>query len=604
MRNRVYADWKRVLDWYRGRYFDFESSDEQIVVNLVAGIVELMVPTLYFQDPAIIGRARRPGDERGAKLTEVTMNYYLDELESKKQIRKCIIDAMIYGIGYAKLGWEVDVERGLFPVTDQVTGQPLETQHGKPIYEDKHGNIFLEEGGRFVQVLDKEGNAVPPGYAQPTLHEWIRREQPYGIRWSPWDFLKDPEAKYADLSDARWIAFRVIMPLEEAKAHPLFSNTSSLEGTEIVRPELHEVREKQDKTVVDPDIQRVELFEIWCKEWNPKTKQYEMYTKVIARGFDKFLMNRKSPFVAEGFPVEVLTFTDDPESANPPSLFRFIESQLKTINDTRSQLATHRARFNRRYLANSNVLDEEDAKAVAKAEDGSVTLIDVDPEVDLRKQFVPIEDAPMNQEVYNDYNLALEEIQRILGLSDYQMAGQGPVRQATEANFIQGNFNIRIQDKQARVGDFLKGWIRYWTQLFKQFGDYETALKITNDLGEDEWVVFTIAEEIPDDLNFEIDIYTSNFQSKEVERNDSQNLYNLFRNDPMINPVYLIQKVAHAYGEKEVQRVLMPQQPPPVPGQEGVESAESAGQAVDLNALRQPPALDPGATGRAASGRG
>lgn len=600
-RNKFRQVWQLVLDQYRGHYYPEQTPMAQVAVNVVAGIVNVIIPTIYFQNPELVLSPRRPGTERRVKLTETLLNYYHDELETDTQIKRTILDALIYGVGYIKMGWEVDVERNLSPVVDENTGMALETGDGEPVLEDRHGNIFIEQNGRFVQKLDSKGNHVPPGAGMPTLDRYIKRDQPYAIRWSPWDFVFDPEATQADLSDARWIAFKMVKPLDEVKGHPLLKNTSNLKGTKTVNDELLRVRQK-DKAFLDEDLERVELYEIWVKKYNKKTSQWEMHNMVLAPEHDKWLLNRPSPFLAEGFPVATLSLTDDPESANPPSLFSFIQTQIQTINESRSQLIEHRRRFDRRYMFNEEVIDEETISKMLHSGDNAATGVSgVDPDYDLNKALVAVTDAPLIKEVYDDYQIAWDEIQKIIGLSDYQFAGQGPARQATEANFIQGNFNIRIREKQDRVKKTFIHVSKYWKQLFQQLGDFKVYLQVTGDAGQEDWTEFTINETIPDDLDWDADAFASDFQSKEVERADAQALYNLLRNDPAVNPAFLLDRIARAYGIKDPQRMLAPPQPQQP---EPIESAEAAGNVVDLNALRAPTPTDPGASGRAASGRG
>ena len=53
--------------------------------------------------------------------------------------------------------------------------------------------------------------------------------------------------------------------------------------------------------------------------------------------------------------------------------------------------------------------------------------------------------------------LSQDEIQRIIGVTDYQQGGSGgPKRQATEAGLIQSGYTVRVEEKRAMVGKMVE----------------------------------------------------------------------------------------------------------------------------------------------------
>jgi hypothetical protein len=620
--------WEKRVGNLRGKYWEPQRTPDGdlVTVNMIAALDSLFIPAIYFRDPRIIVSARRPQDTLRAEFTEEVLNYYIDELELKSQVTPCIRDAFLFGIAYMKLGWEAELDTNLEFVRqeteDGALGEVMTNDAGEPFMSDPAGNIFLDRPTGIAQVMDKKGNPVSE-VDNPTLNEWVRREQPHAVRWHPKDVLRDPEGRNADLSDSRWIAFRAVLPLEEVKGNPLYKNTTDLQATRKLSHDLLDMTEKRtDDETAPEEERRVEIYEIWAKEYNKARKRYDMKRKVIAKDHDKFLLDEDSPFLAEGFPCAVLTFTGDPDDPYPTSMADFVEDQIQSMNVSRTMLATHRNRFFRRYIANEAVVSREDAEQVANASDGQVVMVNVSEDVDLRRAFVPIEDAQLQPEVYNDYNLARDEIQIITGVSDYQFGGQGVSRLATEANFIQGGFAVRLNHKQDMVGDFVIHICKYWKQLLQQFGSFEVFAEVTGEQAEPVWQSFAVAENIPDDVAFSADMFPSTFQAREVLQKAAQDRLNLlapFIQMGLVDPLPLIEDIFKSHGIEDGQRYLTPQAQQlfeqmkqnlmAVAAQGGLttqnvdlNSIMQSGAAADTNQLREPAATDVGATGRAASG--
>lgn len=604
--------WLNRIENWEGNYFEDEPEhDHQFSVNTVRGLTSIIVPAVYFRNPKILCHPRRRGDERRAKITEKIINYWFDEIDLKTQAKRCVKDAWMFGVGYMKLGYNPQLDVLLEPIRDQV-GNPLSTNEQEPLLTDKHGNVFVQKGGKFVQIMDKDGEIPPVGQEVILPNEYMRRGQPYAIRWAPWDVLIDPEAQYPDASDAQWVAFRAVLPLEMVKNDLMYKNTSDLVATKYSPSLIDDGDFFEKHRPIDEELERVEVWEIWQREWNNDLKRLDMYQYVITMEHDSFLMERKSPYLAEGFPLSVLVFEEDPKAPYGISPMDAVDPQMNTINLVRSRLATYRDKYQNKYILNTlSGLNKDDAEKLIHGRDEIVTVA---TELELKNVMVPLEFPDINPVLFDDYRLAWEEIQRILGVSEYQLTTGGVARQATEASYIQGSFNIRLNEKQDIVGDFVKKIAKYIKQLLFQYADYEMALKITGDAGQDEWALITVAHEIPEDLDIEVDVYPSMAQSKEVQLQNAMGMYNLLRMDPLINPQRLIENVLKAFGEPtpeafilQPQTVIDPVTGQPVQVPPGQHGGAAAGGAIDQNDLRKqltPSGSGPGDSGRQLSGEG
>lgn len=593
--------WNKLLAQLRGKYELLQDSfGHQFSTNVVEAMTSLIVPSIYFRDPRILCNPTRPQDKRACKITETILNYWIRELNLKAQAERCVLDAFLFGEAYIKLGYIPQLDRVLEPITD-LAGQPLATEPrlnpetgeqlpGEPLLQDRHGNVFIERGGRFIQVMDKNGEIPPLGQEMVEINEYMRRGQPYAIRWEPWNFFRDPESKQVDCSDATWIAFRAVLPLKQVKGNPRYTNTGELRGTRISPAAVDTDADKYPffRVPTNEDLDRVELFEVWRKEWNNQLKRWDMWLYVIVKGHDKFLLKEKSPWLAEGFPVQVLWFRDDPSSAHPQSIVEMVQPQINTINLARTQFANFRERFASKYIANEMLIDEADALNVIQGKN-ELAMVNVDEGTDLTTVIKGMDIPELNPAILEDYHLGWEEVRRVAGITEDMLGGAGPRRQATQASFIQGAANVRLQQKQDRIGEFVKGVAKFWKQLLQQFGNYEMAVRIEGTVTQEEWATITVAETIPDDIAFDVDVFPSSFQTREAELQSAMSMYNLLRQDPMINPQRLIEKVLKAFGEPAPEAFILDQQPPidPATGQPVEHGGAAKAGAIDQNDLRQ-----------------
>lgn len=598
------GEWKERLRNYEGLYFKGEDPEgHQFSANIVQGLAKLVVPSIYFRDPKILCSPRRPNTEEQCRLTESLLNYWIGEMGLKKIAKQVLLDAYLFGTGYVKVGYEVRTEEDLEPVTN-LAGEPLSTDTQEALLQNPKGSLFMEREGRPIPVMDKDTNIVPDGKEVVSFNKLRRRDEPWVARWEPWNVLRDPEGKEHDLSDARFVIFRSVLPLEEVKGNPFYSNTTNLRGTEIPRSVLDkaELDFWNLAKAVDEKDERVELFEVWAREWNKERARWDMHVYVLAKGHNRFLLEQRSPYLAEGFPIRAVYFVEHPRSQWAPSLLKIIDPQINTINHVLTYIANFREKYVNKYIFNELVMSREDASKVMKGKDEAVGVT-LDPESPIANAIDTLPLPSIPNWVFNDYELAWEIIMRLTGMSDYQLGGQGVSRQATEASYIQGAFNVRINEQQDIVGDWVKEIARYVKQLLQQYGDYQTTLKITGDTGEETWRTFTIAETIPEDLDFNVEVYPAEHNSKEVEMKRALDMYNLLRQDPLVNPQKLLERVFRAFGEQSPEAMFVQQQAlDPQTGQPiGHGGAADAG-AIDVNQIRQPANVEGGNSGRAFGG--
>lgn len=584
-KTRMHQRWRRTLDNWRNLYQTGARIDEHSTfANVVHALAGVIIPSIYYRDPTLLPVPQIPGIDEQAELTAALLNYYMRVQNFKRQAKRVALDSFLFGEGHFKIGWELEVERALTPMFDD-DGTPL-LAGGLPLHIDVDGIVYREEGGLFRAFLDKDQNFIPENH--PTLNERILREQPSAIRWSPWDFLKDPKSVLPDHTDSEWVAFRSYPHIDEVKNHPFYENTSKLEPTHI--PDyIREIRDQRPKRISDDAMtDRVQLYELYYKEYDKAINSWRTNLIVLAEGHDAPLFHDFSPLKIKGFPVESVVFIEDPERSESVSMIDVIRPQIDNLNVALSQLSNLRERNNQKYLYNKNAgISEGDARRFAAGRIADVLGVRVDPSMDVKRAFQVPEMLPVDQAVIQEIQLAWDTIQRISGINEHHLGGAGVARQATQASFIESALGVRLQEKADILADGILGVMRKWKDLLIQYGDFAVALKI-NRAGEDTWAEFKVSDTVPEALDFTFDIHTSAFQSRTQEKNETLQLLNIVAAIPNVNLLPILERLFRAYGFPTIENMFLPTQPQANPGEEGQSLSERAIDTNSANAFLNP----------------
>lgn len=566
----LHSQWRQTLENYRGLYFTgARPNDVSLPVNVVQSLAGVLVPSVYFRDPAIRLRATIPNTDLLVSFHEAWLNYSIRRTRLKRQMWRSILDAYLFGVAHLKIGWETVVEKAYDPATDPETGEPLKDTAGNPLLLDDAGNVFVEEtSGRVRMLIEQDGHGAPPGRDYPMLNEYVEREKPYAIRWSPWDFLKDPSSLMLDNSDAEWICYRSSVPVEEVRENPYYENNKEVEPTH----EPSYIRSLRNRERFREGIRdNVTLYELYCKKYDRSTNSYRMYMKVFAEGHDEFLFNDVSPLATRGFPGVSWGFLLNPESGDPLSPVEILRPQIDAINVARTQAANHRERFHHKYLYKKNRgITERDAKRFARGGIGSVLGVKLDDDnADVRKAFQAAETPPLPPELWQEIENYWNDIRRVDGTPPTHLGGSDVARQATQASYIEGAIGVRMSMKQDIIADAVLEAMSKWTDLARQYADNKWTTKVLGSDGAEQWQTMIVSEAIPDDFDSMADMHLSSYQGSQNTKAELREFLNLVANLPGINLQPIITRLAREYGFPTPEMIYTQPQPQPVaPGQQ------------------------------------
>lgn len=502
----------------------------KIVVNLIFADIKVILPALALRNPRIFVKPagatqRMPAmTATGPKMVPVQMvngrlvplldaaraqealvNWRWRSLQTNKQVRRCIVDALTAPFGIMKHGYTLQTEKVSVP-SDLVEGH-----------------------ARLLEV-----------------HELIRAESPYAVRWSPLDFRMDPEARYPDLSDAGWIAFGWTARLDDVRDNPRFSNTRNLESNIEIKTDYPDSSSgdrfgmpQRSYDLDEDENKRVRLWEIWDKRTHMRI--------VIADDYDKALEYIDWPLVHANFPAETLSLSEHPDRAyGPPDLWHVLDQQ-DAYNRIATMVHNHVSRFVRKYGATRGTLDAKELDKLLQPEDGAIVLV----EGKVGDSLVPIQDAPIPNDWWQTRVNFREDHDRVSGVADFMRGSAEKVDTATEASLLQSNLNVRTSDTRQLVENFAQRVAKQLLLIDAQTLDLPRAVPV---IGPDGVQALDNYVNIPDksflisDTDVEIEVGSMQPINYEARKRDLTTVYGMLHNDPLTDQFELRRRLAPAFG--------------------------------------------------------
>ena len=107
--------WDKHIGFYKNKMWsnvDEKVRDDLATVNMVYPLVSIILETTYNRNPYIYIRPTRPEFIMAAQVLEFLVNHIWYDLKIDKQIRRCIKNATIMGVGPLELGYSGRYESG------------------------------------------------------------------------------------------------------------------------------------------------------------------------------------------------------------------------------------------------------------------------------------------------------------------------------------------------------------------------------------------------------------------------------------------------------------------------------------------------------------
>lgn len=388
-------------------------SDADIVpINEVFAFVKTFTPSVYSRDPHISVNPQGYKSIPGAKIMELFINAYWRELNLKREVRRIIVDACL-AEGWVKCG-----------------------------YTSALGSIKKEDEAK-------------PGLES---NEYIQSDEIFAARVSWKNIIRDP-GSINGAHDARWIAERIIKPLEAVKNSSLYENTEDLKPSFLISNKLPgSYSDQRKKPIAYDDVPYVVLWEIWDRDTNTVC--------TIAEGCEKYLMEKEWPYEMDGFPYVMLRFNENPDETYSPNLICSWEPQLWEKIKIRAMELDHLKRFNRQLSIEQDSMTRKEIDKLTLGKTGSITT---------RKKGaappMPIPYPPLQTDVYAIENRIDLDKDNISGQPNAVRSAPQKTQSRTlgEINTMISAFSSRQTEPQSIIEDFCEEIAMKLLKISQQF---------------------------------------------------------------------------------------------------------------------------------------
>ena len=281
---------KRMREMFKGDHFPDAPEGEYIVINYCYAIIKSILPQIYFRDPYLFLDS---GDGKTTpemvKVAEAVLNHFWYQMKIKRQIKKIALDALVYGLGIGKIGYNTET---------------IKTK--------------LESGADYTEM--------------------IKDEYPFFKRTSPGSIVTDTDPNSVD--DIKWLAVNYFLREDDVKKN--YENAKDIKGN-YHNVESSFVNDKRYGTDIQNDIKRVSIWEIQDLVENKIT--------VVADGADDFLKQVDNPYKIDGFNYKFLYLNEVPDEIYPLSDLEQIKDIVLELDKTETQLINHRSKAIRKVVS-------------------------------------------------------------------------------------------------------------------------------------------------------------------------------------------------------------------------------------------------------------
>ena len=536
------ALWTRMVDLYRGKHWPRTtySKEDLVVVNLAFSTVNVIAPSVSVNHPKVVVSPNSPDNQDRAAFVEAVVNHMWRHHDYQTPFKRAVKDFLIFGHGWIKVGWQfLEQERTL-----------AEAERSEMMAEARgEVDAFAMMNPLMAAELPTETDIAA---SLPETAMTIVEDQPFVERVSPYDIFVDPEA--TSLDDARWIAQRIIRPLDEAQRDKRYK-PSARKRLDADASTGTGYNDRDDVEQYLFDEERVVVYEFYDIAENTMS--------VCSQSGDEFLVDPVPMPYAYGQPFVMLRNYDVPDHFYPIGDLEAIQSLQEELDKTRTQLVNARKRYARKYLYHERSFGPEGREALESDEDGRLVPV-VDENKPLSEVVIPMPQIPLSADVYNVSAIIEQDINMVSGVSEYARGQMPEIRRtATEASIIADAGNARAADKLAIVELALSHIARRVVQVMQQYMTGEQMARVSTTGGGNLFVTYT-RDDITGEYDFAIEAGSTQPMNDTIRKNQAVNLLNAMAPlvGTVINPAELAKHVLQqGFDIKDPEKFIIQQQP-------------------------------------------
>lgn len=474
------GSWDTWRAYYRGEW-----EDGILPVNLFFSMIRTIVPRIYFRNPGISVTPARPGLENAifAQLLERIDNKLVEMMGLKKEMKKLVQDAFMFGTGVLKVGFGAEY----------TPTPPINEMEGVTAPRINKSNEQLEYNKKVVDNM------------------------PWGLRVPPSNFVVPDGCSSFD--DAEWCAHKVTRPVMDVRKDPRLKNRSKIQASEPTGTMLG----------IDKQLYRdeVDLYEI-------KDKKFQR-VMVATEGVDKFLLE-EDDFFQEiyGYNYFPISFNEDDEVFWGIPDSQILEPRQRELNEIKTQNMKHRRLSIIKWLIKRGAVTNEEAAKLLSEDVSAVVNIDGEPTTDLKE----VQASTIPTDLFNAEEGTMRDVREELGFSRNQMGEYHPKTNttATESRIVQNATDLRIDERKDMSADVLQDAFGLINTLIFELWDEEIVLDVAGPAGVPLWVNFTPSMLSGGAYKLNIDPDTATPETRELREAKAMEVYQVFKENPLIDP--------------------------------------------------------------------
>ena len=503
---------------YLGRHVPDIADDWDLILNEIYPIIQYQLPTIFFRNPKVfvkprnktfIVKKRDPNtgelvpitleSGKSAKTQEALLNYILSEIKYKKEVRKVLLDSLIFPYGVLWHGY-----KGNFGMTEEQS-------------------LCIKDESLFVK------------------------------RISPLRFLKDPSVNISEIDEARWTGRAFETPLEDLiEDETLYIDKKELQGKlgfgqKIGKPGKDALGKQGGVDFVIPNPQKslidyttdeyrnskfskfVTVYELFVRPSKKEARKGEKGKIVLLTTEQtKPLRTSRWPYKAEGWPGQILQFNEVSDTPFGISDIDTYSSIVDQKNSIINQQLRNAKQLNKVWVGISR--ESANQEDVEKAQVGDNTIITFEDGNPSQKMYVASGAGGASSELYLLDQRIDRNLQDKSGISDLKKGFlQSGEESAASVQLRAAGSSARPAYRQDLMSDFLKDSCHFLNQLNKQFMPIEEAVRIIGTL-DIQWSDNPTKEEIQADTDVELDVVSMLPENPEQELKELMILLNLISN--------------------------------------------------------------------------
>jgi hypothetical protein len=377
------------------------------------------------------------------------------------------------------------------------------------------------------------------------LRQKIGPNRPWFASFFPSDYAFD--SNVSDIDDTGWEAMRFELSAEQI----------------LEKPDLNRKMGDKVKEDTDPDLP-FEFWEVWSK-------------------FDgQFFVIHDDKIVEDGKDIKIWPFyrldfnwaPRDPFCISDANLILKLQDE---VNEIKTQIHEHRRASLIKIIARKNAIDREGKAQLNSGKVAPVVEVDGNPS-EVIMQFKP--DIP--SDLFTTANTTEGDVRNVVGFDRNQLGAFSQTRRtAKEADIVQQNIMLRLDERRDQVGDLIG-------QILVAVNDYcfasWQAPQVEQYAGQsDGWEQIA---DIQDSYAVKVVPDSTLPVGRQVQQQEAKELYMTLRGDPLIDQVKLRIKYLGAFETSDMSLIN-----PAAPALPGVQPEQVAGAQGNLGAGQQGPAI-------------